>query len=519
MVTYIQFMGFELSSVVETGKIALWPTLIAIFVYFLRLRLKDLGAIEDAQTHNKKLKDDYQAFIDRLKWPHPFTTAYQTYLRRFLDWTDRFYGGQRRIDGRPHPYAPEAFDCSLFLAILYPLLCVYVLWLWGIDTDVSRLLDIGSIEGEREQFQAIFLTVLVGISTWLVNSLSGWKTILAFVWFWLCAAAALLIGVPAIMIVFIVVTICAYTMRTAFSGIFLGSYALFITLFFAAINFDALTYTLVENHVMMYIIAFFGSVVFIIAFGATTFLLGRFLGARGHLTYIVSCLYTVLAFGAVFWAVRIRPDIDPTDLSLLLVFILIPAVNALFDFGSTGLTRALLRRNLAAGAAWWQRLGLAGVDFFIALLLLIGLSVSLFWMISAFNATAMAAGLSGPVLDISALVCDIDRAPSSPQLYWIYFTLLTTLIPTALHGCIALLSAGEAMMARSHDALGLAGEPEQRSHTHKVMLAILWVGEWPMRFLCIGAGVWGLFMLWHLMPGLAQSLLNVGMLLTVGTCA
>ena len=125
---------------------------------------------------------------------------------------------------------------------------------------------------------------------------------------------------------------------------------------------------------------------------------------------------------------------DARGPTLLLFLALLPLLNALADFGSTGATRAFLRRGLA-GQPWkWALIDLGvGMGVFLALGAAIILSVQVvIW-------------LGGPALiDLPLLLADAATEGSllnAPErYYWLYFTFLSTLLPTFAHLVIWLLS-------------------------------------------------------------------------------
>ncbi len=119
-------------------------------------------------------------------------------------------------------------------------------------------------------------------------------------------------------------------------------------------------------------------------------------------------------------------------MGLLIGLVLLPLLNAPFDWASTGLTRWLLRKNLDLRGAW--RLLVSAMDALAALGLLVGLAGVMVVALEAFNAAA-----GHPVVDVAGTIADIRAYPSEGRHFWVYFTLFSTLAPTMLHAALAVL--------------------------------------------------------------------------------
>jgi hypothetical protein len=122
---------------------------------------------------------------------------------------------------------------------------------------------------------------------------------------------------------------------------------------------------------------------------------------------------------------------------VFLVFLAaLPLVNALFDWLSLGLTRVLLRQSLER-----RRPGIAlrngGIDVLAALGLLAALAVAATAGLQGLNRLALAGGWPAPLIDLGDLLRRLRETPGDPSVWWIYATLVSTLLPSVVHLAIA----------------------------------------------------------------------------------
>ncbi len=117
----------------------------------------------------------------------------------------------------------------------------------------------------------------------------------------------------------------------------------------------------------------------------------------------------------------------------LLLFIgLLTLINAPFDWGSLGLTRALLRRGLELGG-WWPLL-LALIDAASAAGIVALLTIAMVLGIQAFDSLAVLGG-GAPILPLDSLFAGIANPETrlEPEYWWVYALLLTTLVPSLIN--------------------------------------------------------------------------------------
>lgn len=119
--------------------------------------------------------------------------------------------------------------------------------------------------------------------------------------------------------------------------------------------------------------------------------------------------------------------------TVFLFFGVFPIINALFDFISIGFTRFALRRSIAA-ASWFKSALWNIADVIVGLVTFTGLIITLILVIHGLNLVA-----GTPILDLGNLRNDL-WGDGSANLTWIYLMVFSTLLPTAIHVGIFLLS-------------------------------------------------------------------------------
>ena len=154
-------------------------------------------------------------------------------------------------------------------------------------------------------------------------------------------------------------------------------------------------------------------------------------------------LFLILAISACLGLSRLLADTSAWDWSgpLLLFVCLLTLLNAPFAWLSLGLTRALLRRGLEL-KGWWPYI-LALVDALAAGVIVALLTITIVIGVQAFDDLAIRGG-AAPVLPLSALLSGITLHPGSPEFWWVYALLLSTVIPSLVNlmiGGTALLRA------------------------------------------------------------------------------
>jgi len=150
----------------------------------------------------------------------------------------------------------------------------------------------------------------------------------------------------------------------------------------------------------------------------------------------------------------------------------LPLVNAVFDWLSLGLTRYLLART-ARGA---QPLLNGALDIAGAAIILFSLAVATTAALQGLNTLAFASGSDRPLIDLPFILETLREQPGDPAVWWVYFMLFSTLIPSVIHLFIAASSfitwtLPKPWLARHRAALeaGFDGHPQAQARTALTM--------------------------------------------------
>ena len=173
-------------------------------------------------------------------------------------------------------------------------------------------------------------------------------------------------------------------------------------------------------------------------FGAAVFCLADRANERQRLgTFWLTFWPLGMAICYVALWVEASYDISSNAQIFLVMTSLVPLVNVPFDWASVGFTRALLRRGCDPGAPSPLWLGL--FDFVIGLLLLVLLAAALVAALHAVDwLTMRVAGRE--LIDLPSRLYSLVQTPHDPGNWWIYLTLFSTLIPSALNLVIGMFS-------------------------------------------------------------------------------
>lgn len=139
----------------------------------------------------------------------------------------------------------------------------------------------------------------------------------------------------------------------------------------------------------------------------------------------VSVIYLSLPFLAWIGAPRER-------LLFVLLLALVPLLNLPRDWASIGLTRGLLRRGCAADARRSAPFILSILDFVAGLVLLLALVVVLIVGLQLADAMIPPGG-GEPVINVREKLEAIYLNPRVAEHWWVYLTLFSTLLPSAVN--------------------------------------------------------------------------------------
>ena len=334
----------------------------------------------------------------------------------------------RRIFG-VNPLTVESYQFCFLLALLYPIFGFLLGWSMG-GSGTLNTMELLPAETPLLSRLVFFLTLSVSISlaVWS-RKLTGWRFALA---------VAVAIAIATVGTTFTGDTVStAGTSAVAFVGAVAGagSFAFAVPSAFpvpgaVALAFAvAFAFAFAAAFAAAFAVAFPVAVALVFAFAFAVFisiawLYGKAIQKKRLATYwyIYSLFFFTGSLAILVW-------VDNTAaVSLLLFYLILPLANTPLDWLSLGITRALLqsirfnqhrfRKALVWGAL---DLGLA----LIALLLVSGVTVS---VISLANLLAIK-----PIIDLQALFNSLASLDNWKDNLWIYFMLLSTLIPTAVH--------------------------------------------------------------------------------------
>lgn len=194
--------------------------------------------------------------------------------------------------------------------------------------------------------------------------------------------------------------------------------------------------------------------------------------------------------------------------------ILLPLVNALWDWLSLGFTRWALALVLHKGqTAGVLRLGFmvlwSLVDAAAALVFLSGLALTMTFFIELANLRAMAAG-GPPLLDLAHLFARLRDTPGEISLFWVYLTLFSTFVPTFLHLLImstALFTIAMPKRLRNWvmAAIDKGFKKDVRNH---MLVAAYFTARLLVSFAVLSGALAAVAIgLWHVLPGLGKLIL------------
>ncbi len=201
------------------------------------------------------------------------------------------------------------------------------------------------------------------------------------------------------------------------------------------------------------------------------------------LAFVLALLAPLLAAAAL-----LGPDDEVAATGLLFLGVL-PLLNALADFASTGATRRFLRKGLEDDAWFW---GL--IDLSVGALIFLALAAALIWFVAA------GAWLGTTrLIDLPLLFADAETNGSmrnDPGAYaWLFIAFGTTLLPTLAHFALALYSyvvtAPAFWRRRMADLIRKGGEGSPRKAREGLLMLGLSVGiAAALAFSVIPYGLW-----------------------------
>jgi hypothetical protein len=440
-------IGSMLAAVLSVLGVISGP--VALLIY--RRYVGVLGA--GARPKGSPARLAYDALRESLSEGNITTRLYARWLSAFLDAVDRFVGDAGLADRTLFPRAfglqtpaplwtASSLNRCLLLSLIYPI--ATILLIWAVSGHVGPAEAVLGLKPGLSGWSRGFVAAAVGLqgfAIWRFIRTTGRKSFA-----WLAVAltvAGTLVAGGAVIGAYPFAGFVAIGLAIAF-----GSYFLIVIVSAGAGH---------GGCILAPILAFIFAVVF--AFVVALILAIGGAGLLGVLGTFVVVLVLAFLFGLTFCFFGLVNDQEKDVLSAysVPVFILLclgaayllspfkiwetlgpfvlflgllTSLNAPFNWGSLGLTRALLRRGLELGG-WWPYL-LALVDAILAGVVVAALAITMVIGVQAFDGLAMHRG-GTPVLPLDALFNGIAAHPADPEYWWVYALLLSTVIPSLIN--------------------------------------------------------------------------------------
>lgn len=342
------------------------------------------------EPHGSWARDDYNSLRQELTEGGKPAKVYANWLTLALDRVDKFFGDAGRNDPSwfarmfgletPGPrWTAPAFDKCLLLALIYPVLTIYAVWIWSGEVGVAEeALRLPRLSGGYSGLWGGLFGLGMVIETyaiWRGRRAKGFMPMLLWLAFAFAAALAVSLGVAA-----------AFAVAPGVVGALAGASAVLIIS----------EWSIQRGHQGIFLLLF-----------VPTLLLAAFAGA-----YFLSPLESWITAGV-----------------LLLVFGVLTLVNAPFDWVAIGLTRALLRRGLAPGGCGPYFYAL--IDAIVAVPLIMLLSFVTVVAVQTFDDIAvLRAGSQARIMPLCPLFERLENNPGDATLWWIWLMLFSTLVPS-----------------------------------------------------------------------------------------
>ncbi len=436
--------------------------------------------------------------------------VYRDWLTEFLRRVDRFFGDKGADDGlsddeiaartlfprflglvTPAPlWTAPSFDRCLLLALAYPLGALVLGWVASGHVGLAEN-AVGLKEGVAFWQRALIgFAVAFEITVYRQAMIrSGWKSLA-----WLVVAVAVF-GVGAGAGAVAGAGAGAATGAVAFA--FVGAVAVAVA--GAVVGAGAGAGAVAGAGVVAFAFAFAFAVAFLDETAKGRNAQGRFLS-----------FFTIAAIAGCLSLPRYLSHTAGWDAAgpLLLFLGLLTVINAPFDWLSLGLTRGLLRRGLEKGG--WAPFGFGLLDATLAVVVIALLAAAMVLGVQIFDLMAVQGG-GAAILPLRPLFDGMAKNPSDSEFWWIYFLLLSTMIPSLLNlaiGGTSLLRGLPRFPARLLKSL----EPGRRiAFPNRVFIALELTSQWAIgTALAVTVQIGLLFgFIFHVLPWLGIEFLDI----------
>jgi hypothetical protein len=393
----------------------------------------------------------YDALRENLVTGGAAAHLYARWLTAFLGGVDRFFGDAGIADRTLFPRAfglktpaplwtAPAFDRCLTLALLYPIVVVFIMW--AASGDVGPAEEALGLQSSLPGLGRGAAVVAIGLTAffyWRSRDTSGWMELiwdffpLPFVFTFAGAVAGAAAGAVAGAVAGAGAGAGAFAGSVVVAGAVAGAFAVAVT------GTVAVTGPFLDAGAAVGALAFVvaGAGAFVFTF-AVDWLNDVAIRIRRQGLFLLS-LFVAMTLGCVLAGHWLSSSLTwPLSGPLLLFLGLLTLLNAPFDWASLGLTRALLRRGLEL-KSWWPFF-LAVADALAAIVIVALLALTMVIGVQTFDALAVHGGKV--VLPLMPLLDGIADHPEEPEYWWVYALLLSTMIPSLIN----LVIGGTALM-------------------------------------------------------------------------
>lgn len=407
-----------------------WVLFVAVLAFFRRfvggmlskpVSRERLAAVLRHDTFGRTYRGSLEWALDRLDgWVTPADRA-----------------GLPPTDPR-HAWTWKLYDRCLLLAVVYPILILFAVW--AVSGAEGRIGTIVVLEGEVPAWKRAAAIGGLAIAILLIRIAQTRRKLM---WQLVFGAVAFVVGLLIIGAVGVVVeNEVAFVLGFAFLPAVLGTVVFTVVVTFAG----EAALASVGAFAFAVAVASTSEVALIVPVAVAVAVAFVFLVNRGRPVFAYTLLTGVMAgqiVATVVWSGGYDNESGGYDnevASAKVFLAVLPLTNALFDFASIGLTRWALRHGLqdpGKGALKW-----AAIDLAAAALLFLVLKLAVLLAVIGLNAAA-GGGPQAGLVDLPAFLADLRANPQ--DYWWLYLGFLTTLLPTVLHGVVAVISLGPAL--------------------------------------------------------------------------
>ena len=368
------------------------------------------------------------------------TRVYNRWLASALAHVDTFFNDAGRSDRSwaaramrletdgPRWTAP-AFDRCLLLALLYPIVSVYVVWVFSGHVGLAEH-TLGLAESDPTS-PIHAMRRLLGAAALIIAPIAARKAIAADGW--RATLPWLIVGISAV--AFAGAGAVAVAFAVAVAGAGAGAFAV------AGAVADAVAGAVA------------GAVAVAVVAGGVAVAVAAKKGLLGQAVSILCIVAALVCCAAAYWLSM--EDNWHAAGALLLFFGVLTLVNAPFDWLAIGFTRALLRKGLSRGGAW--PFAFALVDVLVAAVLIGALAFAMVVAVDLFDDLAVIRGGPGArILPLDQLFAGLETAPGAYENWWVWMLLFSSMIPSLiqpddrLRGADARHPAGQRLAACAH---------------------------------------------------------------------